>query len=115
MEDFDIYEISVLIILFIVICTVLFIGNVFRFSWLQTSTVIEAKERKRMYQCYIDSIKAMQILQVETVGCSREALQRKYIESAQNLYTFFGIHRQTTLPNDMFMIEKEQWRKNRTT
>ncbi|EJW82461.1 hypothetical protein WUBG_06629, partial [Wuchereria bancrofti] len=41
---------TVLIILFIVICTVLFIGNVFRFSWLQTSTVIEAKERKRMYQ-----------------------------------------------------------------
>ncbi|VIO94349.1 Uncharacterized protein BM_BM1187 [Brugia malayi] len=99
---------TVLIILFIIICTVLFIGNVFRFSWLQTSTVIKAKKRKRMYQCYVDSIRTMQMLQVETVGRSREALQQKYIESAQTLYTFFGVHRQTTLPNDMFMIEKKQ-------
>ncbi|KAM3719128.1 Citrate synthase [Dirofilaria immitis] len=110
-----------LIILFIAICTMLFVGSIFRFSWLQQNTVIRTKKSKRLYQCQIDEIKILRMLQVERNG---QILRQKYKEIAKNLYTFFGVPRENqicqlfradfALSNDIFMMnlaEMDRWRK----
>uniref|UniRef100_A0A0R3S5W8 Plexin_cytopl domain-containing protein n=1 Tax=Elaeophora elaphi TaxID=1147741 RepID=A0A0R3S5W8_9BILA len=69
-----------------------------------TLTKLEVEADGVQIQCYIDSIKALRMSQMETTGRSRQALQQKYIKDVQNLYTLFGIHRQNVLlPNDMLM------------
>uniref|UniRef100_A0A8R1XNB3 Uncharacterized protein n=2 Tax=Onchocerca TaxID=6281 RepID=A0A8R1XNB3_ONCVO len=114
---------TILIILFIATCTILFVGSIFRFSWLQHNAAIRAKKYKRIYQYQIDNIRMLRMLQAERNG---EALRQKYKEVAKNLYAFFGIRRQeqiyqkkffkpdSALPNDIFMMnltETERWRK----
>ncbi|OZC11217.1 hypothetical protein X798_01633 [Onchocerca flexuosa] len=114
---------TILIILFIATCTILLVGSIFRFFWLQHNAAIRAKKYKRIYQHQIDDIRMLRILQTER---SRQALWQKYKEVAKNLYTFFGIRRQeqiyqkklfkpdSALPNDIFMMDltgSERWRK----
>ncbi|KAL3994538.1 hypothetical protein ACH3XW_22130 [Acanthocheilonema viteae] len=95
---------TILIILFIAACTVLFIGGVLRFFWLRGNALIRAKKHKQMYQCYIDSIKVLRMSEMETTRCNEQTLYQKYTKDAQNLYTFFGIHQQAVLPNSIFMM-----------
>uniref|UniRef100_A0A915Q6Z8 Uncharacterized protein n=1 Tax=Setaria digitata TaxID=48799 RepID=A0A915Q6Z8_9BILA len=88
---------TVLIILFIATCIVLFIGIVHRLSSLQKLTNITMKKYKRIYQHFIDDIGQLRTLQTETAGCSDQTQRQKYLKVRQNLYNFFAIHQQNQM------------------
>lgn len=87
----------IIIILFVAVCVIFFIGGIVRFFRTRKIAKVTIKRWKRNYKCQVTNIKLLRTLRAQMVDNKDEMLHLKLIEIKQNLYQSFGLLRGSNL------------------